>query len=497
MNNLFTELLNGFILILTIPNVVAIFIGVSFGAILGALPGLTATMGIALVIPLTYTLSPITAISMLLGAYKGGTYAGSIPAILINTPGTPAAVATVIDGFPMAKKGEAGKAMAIALWSSIIGDIVGTLSLIFFSIAIARIALKFGPTEYSSLIIFSFTIIAGVSGESFLKGMIMATCGLLIGMIGLDPMTGSLRFTFGSIYLINGLNLIVVMIGMFAVSEILMQARNIGSGKNISYLPSGKAHISLQDLKYSFLTIIRGSIIGVIIGAIPGLGATPAAYLSYSEAKRTSKHPQTFGKGEPNGVAATESANNATCSATLIPLLSLGIPGSVTAAVLLGGLMIHGLTPGPSLFKGENDHIIYAIFAGLFISGVVLFIVGLQAIKLFSLITKIPQSLLFPIVLILCCIGTYAVNSSFFDIGLMSVCGLIGYFLRRHNFPLAPLLIAFILEPIGERSIRQTLSLSNGNLGIFFTKPISLFFIVLAVSLLLFIRKNQNIKEKE
>lgn len=489
------DLVHGFDAVLTVSNIVAIFIGVIFGTALGALPGLTATMGIALVIPLTYTLSPITAFSMLLGAYKGGTYGGSIPAILINTPGTPAAAATFLDGFPMSQKGEAGRAMAMALWASIFGDVFGTLALIFGSVAIAQFALKFGPAEYSSLIIFSLTIVASVSGESLLKGIIMAAFGFLIAMVGLDPMTGTLRFTFGSVYMTSGFNLIVVMIGMFAVSEILMQAANIGSGANISYIPSAKARMSWQDLKTTFTTMVRGSIIGVIIGAIPGLGATPAAYLSYSEAKRVSKNPKNFGKGEIKGLAAVESANNATCSATLIPLLTLGIPGNVTAAVLLGGLMIHGLIPGPSLFR-EHAEIIYPIFAGLFVSGVVLFIVGTQAIKVFSLITKIPQPILFPITLILCCIGTYGVNSSFFDVGVMGVFGLIGYFLRRHNFPLPPLLIAFILEPIGERAIRQTLSLSDGNLTIFLTRPISLFFLVLAVVGIL-ITKKYNVVEEE
>ncbi len=489
------NLLHGFGAIMTFQNIAAIFVGVIFGTGLGALPGLTATMGIALVIPLTYTLSPITAFSMLLGAYKGGTYGGSIPAILINTPGTPAAAATFLDGFPMAQKGEAGRAMAMALWASIIGDIFGTLALIFCSVWISQWALKFGPTEYASLIIFSLTIVASVSGESLLKGIIMAAVGFLIAMVGLDPMMGTLRLTFNSIYLTNGFNLIVVMIGMFAVSEILMQASNIGSGENISYVPSAKAKISWRDLKESFGTIIRGSIIGVIIGAIPGLGATPAAYMSYAEAKRNSKHPETFGKGEIKGVAATESANNATCSATMIPLLTLGVPGNVTAAVLLGGLMIHGLIPGPALFR-EHADVIFAIFAGLFVSGVVLFIVGTQAIKVFSLMTKIPQPILFPITLILCCVGTYGVNSSFFDVGVMGVFGLLGYFLRRHNFPLPPLLIAFILEPIGERAIRQTLSLSDGNLSIFFTRPISLFFLILAVIGILITKKYHVIDEE-
>jgi putative tricarboxylic transport membrane protein len=474
------ELINGFQMILTFGNILGIFLGVVFGVFMGAVPGLTGTMGIALIIPLTYSLSPITAFCVLLGTYKGCLFGGSIPAILINTPGAPAAAVTVFDGYPMAQKGQAGRAMGIALWSSVIADAFATICLIFLAVFLARISLKFGPPEYASLIVFSLCIVAGISGQSMLKGVIAAVLGFLLGTVGLDPMVSTPRFTFGFVTLFNGINMMVLMIGLFAVSEVLVQSDVKSSG--VRDLPSDTSSdtASWADIKRCLPTIFRGGIIGVLIGAIPGLGATPAAFLTYTETKRVSKHPEKFGHGAIEGVAASESGNNATCGGALIPLMALGIPGDVTTAVLLGAFLIHGLTPGPALFK-ENISLVYGIFAALLIAIFFLPLIGRWFIRIFSLIAKVPNSIIYPVTTVLCTVGVYGFNSSFTDLWLMLIFGILAYFMRQFGYPLAPMLIAFILEPIGERAIRQTLTLSRGSLSIFVSRPISLTFLVLTV----------------
>ena len=477
---MFHELIAGFSMVLTFGNVAGIMLGVAFGVFMGAVPGLTGTMGIALIIPLTYSLSPITAFCILLGTYKGCLFGGSIPAILINTPGAPAAAVTVFDGFPLAQKGQAGRAMSIALWASVLGDAFATICLVFLAVFLAQVSLKFGPPEYASLIVFSLTIVAGVSGSSMLKGLVAATVGFLLGTVGLDPIISTPRFTFGFMSLLNGIDMMVLMIGMFAISEVLVQAQNAGV-ENQKVLPDARGTASWQDIKRCLPTILRGGIIGVLIGAIPGLGATPASFLTYTETKRVSKHPEDFGKGAIEGVAASESGNNATCGGALIPLLALGVPGDVTTAVLLGAFLIHGLTPGPALFK-ENLDLVYGIFAALLVAIVFLPLIGRQSIKLFSLIAKVPNSIIYPITAVLCTVGVFGFNSSYTDLWLMLLFGLAAFGMRKLDFPLAPLLIAFILEPIGERAIRQSLALSSGDLIIFFTRPISILFLLMAVA---------------
>ncbi len=473
------DILGGMELVFSFWNILAIVGGLGFGVVMAAIPGLTGTMGIALLIPLTYTLSPITAFSLLLGTYKGCLFGGSIPAILINTPGTPAAAVTVFDGYPMAKKGEAGKAMGIALWSSVIADAFSTICLIFFAVGLAKISLKFGPPEYAALVVFSLTIVAGVSGDSIVKGMLAASVGFLFATVGLDPMISTPRFTFGMVSLFNGISMMVLMIGLFAVAEILIQSE-VKEKSAEAFIPPSNGNISRQEVISCLPTIFRGGIIGLILGAVPGLGATPAAFLTYTETKRVSKNPENFGKGEIKGVAAAEAGNNATCGGALIPLLALGIPGDVTTAVLLGAFMIHGLTPGPTLFT-EHSELVYSIFSTLLIAILFLPVIGRAAIVLFSKIAKLPKSVLFPVTGILCTLGVYGFNNSFTDIWIMLVFGILAYVMRKFDFPPAPLLIAFILEPIGERAIRQSLTLSAGDPTVFFTRPISAVFLCLAV----------------
>jgi len=480
-------------MLMTIQNMVAIFAGVSFGVFMGAVPGLTGTMGIALIIPLTYAFEPITAFALLLGTYKGCLFSGCIPAILINTPGTPAAAATVIDGYPLMKKDRGGEAMAMALWASVIGDIISTISLIFGALLLAQLATKFGPPEFAMMILFSLTIVASVSGNSMIKGLIAASIGFIFGTVGLDPMMATPRFTFDEVTMFNGISLMAMLIGLFALSELFIQSETIfGSAKKL-LVP--KAKISLAKLRETLPTIFRGSAIGIVLGSIPGLGATPAAFLSYSEAKRASKTPEKFGKGCLEGVAASESANNATAGGALIPLMALGVPGDVITSVLLGAFLIHGLAPGPQLFI-ENIELVYAIFFALLIAALMLPVVGLAAIRMFSKMVMIPRYILYPIIGILCLLGVFGFNSSPTDLWIMLGFGVFGYGMRKLSFPLAPMMIGFVLEPIGEQSVRQALTISSNSWLVFVSTPISILFLVLTILSVFFVIR-RTIKDRK
>ena len=486
---MFQNISDGFVLFASWMNILAMLGGMAAGVVVGAIPGMTGTMAVALALPFTFYMEPITGILLLVGIYKGAIYGGSISAILIKTPGTPAAACTVLDGYPLAQKGQANKALQIALYASCVADFISNISLIFFAGVIASFALRFGPPEFFTLICFSLTIVAGVSGDSIQKGIIAACIGLLLATVGLDLVYGSNRFNFGNADLMGGLNFIPVLIGLFALPEIIKaSAKSSGQHEEVSSL--GRDNLSFNEFKQCFKTIIRGSLIGVVLGAIPGIGGAPAAFLSYSEAKRTSKNGDNFGKGEIEGVAASESGNNGCCGATMIPLLALGVPGDVITAVILGAFMIHGLTPGPLLFQ-DHISIVYAIFMGTMLSSLGMFIMGKISIRAFSRIAEIPKRVLFPIVLVLCFYGCYAINSNMFDVLLMILMGFLGFFMLQVKLPVAPFLIAFILGPMFEDNMRRSLLLSKGTLAIFLRSPICWFFIILTLlSLFVVIRRN-------
>lgn len=487
------NLAQAFEIFFTINNFLALFVGVVIGTTVGAIPGMTATMGVALALPFTFYMAPVTGILLLLGIYKGGLYGGSIPAILISAPGTPAASATLLDGYPLAKQGKAKKALQMALYASCIADLISNLSLILFAGFIAGFALKFGPPEFFALILFSLTIVAGVSGDSLLRGLISAFGGLLLGTIGLDLVYGTDRFVFGNFELMGGLSFIPVLIGLFALPQILNHFWEGGSGDNVATEASGEG-VSWAELKGSLKSIIRGGLIGVGLGAIPGIGGAPAAFLSYSEAKRTSKDPDSFGKGNLEGVAAAEAGNNGVAGATLIPLLALGIPGDVITAVILGAFMIHDLKPGPILFQ-QNLDIIYALFMGILLSSFYLLIVGSVAIRGLAKISNIPNSLLYPAVLVLCVFGAFAINNSTFDLIIMFVMGLLGFLMMRANVPAAPFLIAFILGPLLEDSFRQSLQMSAGDISIFVRNWICWLFLSLALTSVFLVAKRHLAKK--
>ncbi|MBZ5487531.1 tripartite tricarboxylate transporter permease [Halomonas aquamarina] len=463
-------------LFLSVDNFIAIALGVVIGVTVGSIPGLTATMAVALALPFTFSMQPVAAILLLVGIYKGGMYGGSITAILIRTPGSPASACTLLDGYPMAQQGHAKKALKTALFSSVIADFISNIALIFFAAYLAKIALNFGAPEFFWLICFSLTIIISLASGSMVKGLLAALMGILLSLVGLDSVFGSQRLTFGNYNLMDSISFIPLLIGLFAIPEIIEFYRK-KVVPHIKAKASG-AGMTLAELKRSLKSIVRGSLIGVIIGAIPGTGATAAAFISYSDARRRSPNKANFGKGEVEGVAAAEAGNNGVAGATLIPLLSLGIPGDVITAIILGAFMVHGLTPGPIMFQ-ENLSLIYALFLGIMFSSLILLVVGNAAIKYFSLIADIPKSILFPIVLMFCVYGAYAVNNATFDIWLMLAFGVVGYLFNRTGIPAAPFLIGFILGPMFEDNLRRSLLISNGDLSVFVRGPITWFFIAI------------------
>lgn len=480
-------ILEAFTVFLSWQNILVVGIGVAIGTIIGAIPGMTTPMGVALALPFTFSLQPVTGILLLLGVYKGGLYGGSLSAILIKTPGTPAAACTVLDGYPLAQQGKARKALDIALYSSCVADLISNMALILFAGVLASFALKFGPPEFFTLIVFSLTIIAGVSGPSLAKGILSACLGLMLATIGLDLVYGTPRFIFDEWRLMGGLNFIPVLIGLFALPEIIERAtrRPLPLGAKRQDLGAGA---SLAEFKSVLPSVVRGSFFGVILGAIPGIGGAPAAFLSYSEAKRTSKNPEKFGKGALEGVAAAEAGNNGVAGATMIPLLALGIPGDVITAVILGAFMIHGLRPGPILFE-QNLPMIYALFMGIMLSSVYLLGIGKIAIRVFSHVATVPNRLLYPIVFVLCVYGAYAVNNNLFDVLVMVVMGVVGFAMLRLEIPVAPFLIAFVLGPLLEDNFRQSILIGDGNNMIFFRNAICIiFWILTTLSIFVLIR---------
>ncbi len=465
-------------------NLIMMNIGVAAGIIIGALPGLSVVVAITLLLPLTFGMDSITGMYLLLGAYCGGTYGGSITAILINTPGTPAAGATIFDGYKLAQQGRAGDALKAALIASTIGGILSCFSLMFIAPPLAKMALKFGPPEYFALCVFGLSIVAGISGESVFKGLIMACIGLFISTVGVDATEGIPRFTFGIIELFGGLSPAVVMLGMFALSEMLNKSgRSQRPLENIAKFTKSK--LKLKDILVYWKTLLRSSAIGIFIGAVPGTGGAIAAFLSYNEARRASKTPELFGTGILEGVVAPEAGNNAVTGATLIPLLTLGIPGDTGVAIMLGALTMQGIIPGPNLFTAGNFWV-YAIMGGLLVVNIFMLLQGSVFIRAFANVTKVPFSVLVPSVMILCTMGAFAVSNSVLDIFIMLMFGFMGYILKKFEFPFPPLTIALVLGSLTENNLRRSLIMSDGKASIFFTRPIALVFIVISIISVLF-----------
>ena len=492
MEGLFGHIILGFGAVLTLKGLFMIIIGVILGILIGATPGMSPSMGVALLVPFSYGMSPVAAFILFVSVYQAANYGGSITAVAINTPGTPSAVVTAIDGYKLTEKGKPGKGLGAALISSVFGGFLGTIILMFFSIPLAQAGLKFGPAEYFSLAFFGLTTVSSLGGSNWVKAFISVAFGLLISTIGMDPISGYSRFDFGIVNLFDGFALIPSMIGLFALGEIFLSIEKYSTGVQKAVKMFSSKLPNLKELWGIKNIILKSSLLGTTIGIIPGAGATIATFISYSEAKRTSKHPELFGTGIIDGVAASEAANSSSVGGALVPLLSLGIPGSATTAVLIGALMLHGLVPGPELFQ-KNPQIPYGIFASLIFANLFILIFGLLGNKLWLKIISFPKSLIYPLILGISVLGSYSVKNSLFDVWTCLGFGVIGWLFKKYKFPVAPVVLGMVLGGLMENSFRQAM-LMNGLLT-FAKSPISI--VLLSLSALLFLKPFIDAKKKK
>lgn len=484
------DMLVGLSMVFTPENLFWAFLGVACGVIVGAIPGLSDTMAIVLFLPFTYYLSPIAGIALLMGLSKGGNFGGSIPAVLFNIPGTPQAMVTTFDGYPLAKQGKAGKALNTALFASVTADAMSDLVLIFLAAPVAMLALRIGPPEYTAIIFFSVVIIAVAAGTDPCMGIMSVALGLLFSTVGTDPNSGAPRFIFGIYELADGINLMPMVIGLLAFSEVLRQAYDLYKRKAAGVVPPeiiipDKQGLSLEDVKLIAPTVGRSTVIGSIVGIIPGIGTTVGSYLSYLAARKRSKHPELFGNGSLEGVAASEAGNNAVNGPNLIPLVTLGIPGNLAAALVLGAFMMKGLVPGPT-FMQNHAHLLYTLFILLFFSNAFTFILGKFVVGHAKTLRNIPETWLISSVFVFCVVGSYASNSSLFDIIVMFVFGMLGLLLVALTFNLPTMLVAFFLGQLMEGKVRQSLAISGGDYMIFFTRPVAMAFFGLAILMLIY-----------
>ena len=469
-------------------NLLIALLGAAGGIIIGGLPGLSATMGVALLIPVTFGMHPASGLIMLGAIYCGAIYGGSIAAILVRTPGTPAAAATVFDGYEMTKKGQAGVALGAAVLSSFVGGFISTTILIFVAQPLALFSLKFGATEFMWLGIFGLTIISSLAGKSMIKGLISGATGLLISTMGMHPLTGFMRFTFGRMELYDGVPVIIALIGMFSVSQVLYLCEREGATSAEITDNIGRVLPTWKELKLVKGTMVRSGFIGTIIGAIPGAGADIASFVGYNEGKRWSKHPEKFGTGYIEGVVASEAANNGVTGGSLIPLLTLGIPGNAVTAVLLGGLLIQGLLPGPELFTKHGD-VTYGFIMSLYLAKTFYLILGFFGAKYFVRVVRTPSGVLAPVIMTLAVVGSFSINNSFSDIWLMMLMGFLGYGMRKFEIPLAPVCLGIILGPMVESNLARALAVAAAKdtniLIMSITRPICIILIVLVILSLL------------
>ncbi|MBD2846651.1 tripartite tricarboxylate transporter permease [Paenibacillus sp. IB182496] len=474
-------LLEGASAVFSIEVLLLVTFGVLVGILFGASPGLTTSMGIALMLPITFGLPLVEGMALLLGLYIGGVSGGLITAILLNIPGTPASIATTFDGYPLARSGQPGKALGTGILFSFIGGIVSLIILVTVSPYLAKIAIKFGPVEYFAVSLFSLTLIAGLSGDSLRKGAVSALLGVLVTTVGAAPIDGVLRFTFGNHQLDGGLQLLPVLIGIYAITEVLKTAEL--KPDKLAEVVVGKLRgfgLSMKEFGSQTWNALRSSLIGTAIGVLPGLGAGVANIIAYSAARKQSKQPEKFGKGSLEGLVASESSNNAVSGGAMIPLLTMGIPGDAGTAILLAGLMIQGITPGPLMFSTSAD-IIYGIFIILLIANVVMIVMEFFGLRVFLKLLKIPKHILLPIIVVICTIGAFSTNNRMFDVWTILFFAAIGYALYKFKYPSAPFILGFILGPLLETNLRRGMMYTSGDFLPFLTRPASGLFMLLTV----------------
>ncbi len=472
----------GFSVALTWQNMFYCFLGVFVGTLIGVLPGIGPPTTIALLLPATYYLEPTPAIIMLAGIYYGAMYGGSTTSILVNIPGEAASVVTCLDGYQMARQGRAGVALGISTIGSFIAGTLGIVGLMIAAPPLAKFALQFGPPEYFSLIFMAFSLVIYLASQSILKAVMTTVLGVLAGTIGMDFITGTHRFSYGSMTLSDGVGLIPVVIGLFGIAEVLENTEK--EGGKISTLKTNFKGLfpTLKDWKDSLGSILRGTFLGFFVGILPGGGTIMASFASYALEKKISNHPEQFGKGAIQGVAAPESANNAASSSAFIPLMTLGLPSNAVTALLLGALLIHGIRPGPALIQ-EHPQLFWGVVASMYIGNVMLVLLNLPAIGFWVRVLSVPYRILFPLILLFCLVGVYGVNSNLWEVMIMIIFGIVGYLMRKFKYEPAPFVFAFVLGRLMEESLRQSLRLSKGSFGIFFTRPISCILIVIGIFL--------------
>lgn len=485
-------ILEGILLILNPVCLGLILFGVLVGIIFGAMPGLSATMAVVLFLPLSFGMEAMNGIALLVGLYLGAISGGLITAILLKIPGTPSSIATVLDGGPMADNGEAGKALGAGILYSFIGGLISILALIFISPSLARITLKFAPAEYFAIAIFSLTIIASLSGKSLLKGLLSGIFGMALSMVGMAPLDSFTRFTFDNYQLLSGFGIVVILIGIFAVTDIILagfERKTLAKKMEKNQFELKGFGISWLEFKQQFGNMARSSLIGIGIGILPGIGGSTAGLLAYTATQNASKYPEKFGTGIVDGVIASETANNAVIGRSLIPLLTMGIPGNTVTAIFLGGLMIHGISPGPLIFVKSGD-IMYGIFTALIVANIFMIIFETAGLRWFVKLLDIPKHLLLSIIMVLCIVGAFSSASRIFDVWCVAAFGLLGLLFKKFGIPSTPLIIGVILGPMAEENLRRALMASGGNWSVFVTRPISAVFLVIAaISLFLPLKK--------
>ncbi len=473
----------GFSVALQPSNLFYCFIGVFIGTLVGVLPGIGPVGAMSLLLPTTFKITPEAAIIMLAGIYYGAMYGGSTTSILVNIPGEAASVVTCLDGYQMARQGRAGPALGIAAFGSFIAGTLSILGLMFLAPPLSKLALRFGPPEYFTLMILGLTILIYLAQGAMPKALIMAAFGLVLGLVGLDSINARPRFTFGKMELIDGVGLVPIVMGLFGISEVLLNIeqtvrREVLKTRLKGLLPTAK------DWKDSTGPIARGSLLGFFLGILPGGGAVISSFISYAIEKRLSKHPERFGKGTIEGVAGPESANNAATGGAFIPLMTLGIPPNVIMAMLLGAFMIHGITPGPLMMK-QNPGLFWGVIVSMYIGNIMLLILNLPLITIWVQVLRVPYKFLSPLILLLCLIGVYSVNNVVFDIYIMLIFGIMGYLMKKFGYEGAPLVLAFVLGPLMENNLRKSLIISQGDFSIFFVRPLAAASLILALFLLI------------
>jgi len=474
--------INGFISLGDPQLLLVLLVSTLGGVVIGALPGLNATNGAALLLPFTLSMEAIPAIASLVAIYCSATFAGAITAILINTPGTPASATTCLDGYPLAQRGEAGRALGLAVVSSTIGGVLSVICLMIAAPLLARMAYQFTPPEYFALTLFGMSMLASIGEGSPLKNLISGSFGVFLALVGVDMLTSVERFTFGSHDLYDGIGFVPVMIGIFGISELIVQASSLDKRKERVSMKAVQLP-TRDDYRQVWKTILRSSGIGVFIGILPAEGATVASMIGYNEAKRWSKTPEQFGKGAIEGIAGSEAANNAATGGAMVPTLALGIPGSATAAVILAGLMVHGIRPGPSMFT-EQANFAYTIFWSMMLVNLLFLVVGLTGAKIFARITLIPTQVLWPCVFMVSIVGAYALDQSMFDVWIVLISGIIGFFMRRYGFSVVPLAIGLILGEMLEQRLGQSMVMLDEKWWLMFTRPLALLFFCLTIAAL-------------